>query len=180
MRIERLLFGSIVLLLVLAVGIAWFVPEPEGVSGYAHDDFASMRQGGSGAARHSGLLAVGWAFGVLTILNFVLLVGFGGRRGDRLGSFAWPLVIAFILYAAAFSWIIVAYREYMIDPSGPLILGFPLPSAIMLYVLYPVSVILNVYFAVGFRRWVLTEEDEARYHALVARRRAQQTTEQAP
>ncbi len=178
MRIERLLFGSVLLLLVLSVGIAWVVPESEGVGGYPHDEFASMRQGGSGAARHGGILALGWAFGVLTILNFVLLVGFGGRHDGRLGSFGWPLAVAFIAYAGVFSWIIAAYRQYLVDPGGPLVLGFPLPSALMLYVLYPVSMILNVYFAVGFRRWVLTEEDEARYRELVARRRRQQASGQ--
>lgn len=174
MKIERLLVASVVALLLVVVGIAWVMPVQEGVGGYPHAERPSMSSGGSGMARHGGILIVGWAFGMLTILHFVLLVAFGARRGDELRGLGRPLIIAFVAYAAVFSWILLAYRAYLVDPGGPMILGLPLPSAVMLYLLYPVSAIFNVYYATGFRRWVLTAQDEARYRQIVDehRRRA--------
>ena len=166
------LFGTVVVLLVLALGIAWVIPAADGVGGHPHDVHMSMRQAGSGPDRHEGLLGVGWAFGMLSIFIFVLLIGFGCRRGDGFRGLARPLVAAFCVYVGVFTWMMVAYADYMVAPGGPLILGFPLPSAIMLYLLYPVTAILNLYFVVGYRRWVLTGDDEARYVELVERHKA--------
>jgi hypothetical protein len=168
-RLELLLFGAILALFALVSYLAWGTPALEGLGGYPHDELGTLRRGGSGVDRHGGILGLGWAFGVITLLNVTLLVAFGARQGERLRGLAKPLIAGFLANAAVFSWMMLAYADYLVEPGGALILGFPLPSAILLYLFYPLSAIFNVYFVIGFRRWVLTEEDEARYQELVGR-----------
>lgn len=161
------LFAALLSLLLLAIGIAWVVPPAPGVGGGPHPDFSTLSRGGPGAARHASLLPVGWAFGALSILNFVLLIAFAVRRSDHLQRIGSYLVAGFLIYLGVFTWLMAAYARQMDEPAGILYLGFPLPTAIMLYILFPISTIFNILFVVGFRSWVLTEEDEARYLKIV-------------
>ena len=178
-QLEVLLCGVAAALLVLCLYVAWGLPPAAGVGGEPHPDYPSMWVGGSGLERHGGLLTVGWLFGALTILVFVLLIAFGGRRRGRLGSLSGPLIVGLAAYLAVFTWMMAAYGDSLVDPeeSELLFLGFPRPTAIMLYVFYPVSTLFNVYFVAGFRRWVLTEEDEARYDQLVESHRRRRERE---
>ncbi len=168
-RLELLLFGAVLALLALSLYLAWGVGELEGVGGYAHEEFAGMRVGGSGVERHGSTHWLGWAFGVLTLVVFSLLLAFGARRGGSLRGIAKPLLAGFLLNAAVLTWLMVSYAGYAEDPSGTWFLGFPLSSAITLYLFYPVTVIFSAYFVIGFRRWVLTEEDERRYEEIAER-----------
>jgi len=61
----------------------------------------------------------------------------------------------------------LAYRDYLDDQAQTLFLYFPLVSALMVYLLYPVSTLYNIFFVIGFRRWVLTDDDHRTYRGLV-------------
>lgn len=165
-----LLLG-VLALLVLSLAIAWVMPEPEGVGGSRHPEYSTMQQGGSGAARHGSILGVGWAFGALSIVIFVLIIVFACRRPDQFRQAAPYFLASFLIYLAVFTWLVVAYSQHMDEPTARLYLGFPLSTAIMLYLFFPVSIAFNVLFVVGFRRWVLIEEDEARFEHLLELRR---------
>ena len=166
--LEKLLLLVSASLLGTALYIGWGMSPIAGWPGSGHGDFATMRQGGDGLARHGDLLWPGWLFGMLCIALFSLLIGFGARRQDGLGSFRTPLIVGFLIHAGAFSAMMWTYADSLASPADvPLYLGFPAPTAIMLFVLFPLSGIFNVYFVLGFRRWVLTDDDEARYHELV-------------
>jgi len=64
-------------------------------SGFEHDRFATMRQGGPGAERHATTLWIGWAFVVFQVLFFggCLAMGMERRRagGASLGPAKQPL-----------------------------------------------------------------------------------------
>jgi hypothetical protein len=170
-KLERILFG-LVLAIWAVVLVAMLIPEPEHARGMVHPSFATMKHGGSGVERHAGVLWLGGAFGGLAIATFVTLMAFGSRRGDSLRGLGPRLVLGLAAYLGAWSWLVLAYRDYLTEPTHRLILGFPAPTAIMLYVLWPVSVVFNVLFVVGFKRWVFSDEDRERYERLVAEKRA--------
>ena len=147
------------------------MPESEGVGGYDHPTFSTMRSGGSGVARHADVLWVGWLFGVLTILCFTLLIAFGAQSGGRLRGLGPRLTLGFVLHAGVFTCLVLAYRTSLFQPARVSWGGFPESTAVMLFLLYPASAIFNVLYVVGFRRWILTEDDERRYEELVTRRK---------
>jgi hypothetical protein len=153
---------------VLAIGavvatLAW-LPEPPGLGGSRHPDLASMRQGGeeSGA-----LLGVGWTFGCCIILCFSALVHFGALRGPGRARLAWFLRAVTALYLGAWTWLIWTYRAGLGAADPELVMAVPAATAIMLWVFWPISMLFSLLFVVGYRRWVLTPEEESAFAALV-------------
>ena len=105
------------------------------------------------------------------ILCFSALVHFGALRGQGREPLGWLLKLATLLYLGVWSWVIVAYHAWLGATSPELILALPKPTAILVYVFWPVSMLYVALFVLGFRRWVLTDEEEARYEELVRQAR---------
>jgi hypothetical protein len=168
---ERLLFALILALAVLVVGIGLAAGDTHPT---VHPAFAGMTQGGDGAARHDDItLLLGWAFGAVTIALFAALMAFGARRNRYAGSLRRFLllgVLAHLTVWTALVWLYRGYRAGLHDPSPQLFLAFPAPTAVMLYLMLPVPVVFVLYFVLGFRRWVLTPEDQAAYERLLEAR----------
>lgn len=147
------------------------IDEPAGFRGEPHPEFTTMRQGGDAAARHRDLLLPGWLLGCAVILCFSALVHFGALRGRGRKGLAVLLRIVTAAYLAAWSWLIWSYRASLSDTAPELILALPKPTAIMIYVFWPVSMLFSALFVIGFDRWVLTEEEEEAFDRLVERTR---------
>ncbi len=64
----------------------------------------------------------------------------------------------------------LTYHGTMQDGGGAFILAFPIPSAILLYVLWPLMGLFTLCFVIGFRRWVLSDDDLAAFERLAAKR----------
>jgi hypothetical protein len=156
---------------IVVVGIM-LLPEVEGAYGVQHPEFESMKYGGSGSTRHGHMVWLGWAFGTLVLMTAVSLMAFGARRGDRLGGLGPRFGVAAAVFVAIFTWLVVAYIGYMNEPSHRLFLGFPAPTAIMLYVFFPYCVVFNVLFVWSFNRWLLPPERLEAYQSLREARRA--------
>ena len=170
MKIAKLLL--VVLLALWVVCLGTILTPRENVEGVVHPKIASMRHGGD-PERHSAVLGWGWGFGALMITSVVALIAFGARKDERLhGGLGWWLLGGLLAYLAAWTWLVLAYERYVHDPSPALYLYLPAPSAIMLYVLFPVSVLFNLLFVAAFRRSIFSVADEAAYERLVAERRA--------
>ena len=159
------LFG-LLLALCLVVGVALFWEEPPGSQGYGHEELSTMRQGGTGE-RHSQVLWLGVAFGVLLLLLFVACLGFGlrGARGSSRAKRR-ALLLGGVLYLAVFLVLIVAYQDYVKDPTR-LLLSLPPPTAIMLWVLWPFPLYFVLVYSLKFDDWVFRKEDSRRFRELV-------------
>lgn len=170
MRLDKLLLAVVLALWAVCLGV--MLSSQGDTGGVDHPEVPHMRHGGM--TEHLGTpLGWGWAFGVLTISSFVTLIAFGARKDERLrGGLGWWLLAGLLAYVAAWTWVVMAYESYVEDPSPTLYLFLPAPSAIMLYVLFPVSVLFNLFFVIFFRRSFYSAEDEATYERLVAERRA--------
>lgn len=84
----------------------------------------------------------------------VALIALGALRQGRLGGLALPLALLWLLLAGGLTAVLALPR------GGPDVLGLPLATAIMVFVLVPVPLIgLGALYAAGFDRHGLREED---------------------
>ena len=169
MKLDHLLLVVFLLLSTISLGILLCgeVREPD----VEHPTFSEMRHSDDESAS-GGSFLLAWCFGAVSIVSFVALMAFGAR--DKDGSrrtFRWWFGAALVAYLGAWVWLALAYLAYLDDPSPTLYLSLPAPSAIMIYVFFPVSILFNLLFVVGFRGWVLSPEDEAAYEKLLSQRK---------
>ncbi|MCY3969657.1 MAG: hypothetical protein OXG74_06975 [Acidobacteria bacterium] len=170
----------------LAVGAAFVAPTEVVVqdgateqvvssSGFEHDRFATMRQGGPGAERHATTLWIGWAFVVFQVLFFggCLAMGMERRRdgGASLGPAKQPLIFGTLVLAAIFTALVFSYQRYATEETHSLFLGFPRPTAWVFYAVWPFPVFFMVVYMRIFDRWFFTEEDERKVAELAAAQR---------
>lgn len=172
------LFG-ILLAMCLVVGVALFWEEPPGSQGYAHEELRTMQQGGGGE-RHSQVLWLGVAFGVLQVLFFVACLGFG-LRGIRGSSQAKrkTLLVGGVFYLAIFIGLIFFYQDYLKD-STRLLVSLPPPTAIMLWVLWPFPLYFVFVYSLKFEDWVFRKEDSQRFRELINNRSTGNATQTGP
>ncbi len=130
------------------------------------------------------MLGLGWAIGAAEILLCVFLIALGARRGgprateaSGLHGLGWRLAISLVAYLGVWTLLMVAYARYLHDPAPDLILALPAPTAIMLYLLWPLPLVFSGFYVFGFRRWVFSEQDEAAFRNLVEQRRAREQAE---
>ncbi len=144
-------------------------------SGFEHDRFATMRQGGPGAERHAATLWIGWAFVVFQVLFFggCLAMGMERRRNGiaSLGPARGPLVFATLVLAAIFTALVFSYQRYAAGETESLFLGFPRPTAWVFYAVWPFPAYLMIVYMRIFDRWFFTEEDERKVAELAAAQR---------
>jgi hypothetical protein len=178
------LYTTLLILLVAMCLLAlasMLAPEPAAAHGVDHPVHSHMKHGGSGEARHAGPLWLNWGFGVLSILVFATLIAIGASKGKSLrglGPWLWLTTIGCVL---AWTYLVLSYRNYMTESSHSLFLALPLPSAVMLYLLLPTAAFLTLCYVVGFKRWILTEDDLATYESLLAdRKRREENAEPFP
>ena len=146
--------------------------------GFTHDRFSTMRQGGSGAERHASTLWIGWAFATLCVLFFGGCLAMGMTRRGSLGPTKGPLIFGTMGLAAIFAALFLSYNKYMNEQTHDLFLGFPRPSAWMLYAVWTFPVFFMILYFRVFDRWHFTAEDEASLKELAdSRRQSHEETE---
>ena len=167
------------LVFVIALGLAAILvavvnwPEQSQGQSVDHPEFVGMQQSGIDAEPDAALLWIGWSFGALQIAFFAALLALGARSRQGLRGLGVPLIAASLFYLAIWTALVVAYRSYANAGDPVLFLGFPAPTAWMLFALWPCPVLFTLYYVVGFDRWIATPEDLAELERTLARLRAQ-------
>jgi hypothetical protein len=171
MRWLALLLCSLLLLIGVVAAIT-LTPEVGDVGGAPHERFSTMARGGSGFERHENVLELGGLFGAGCLLFFTALMAFGARKGSSARGLAVPLLLTLGLNLGCWFWILVRYWD---DASPVFFLALPIPVAIMIYGLFPSTILFNLLYVLGYRRWILTDEDFEAYERLLAKRRERST-----
>jgi hypothetical protein len=163
MRIAWLLFALVgaIAAVLLAAGLGDAVAQLQ-----PHPLHPTLLQATEGATRIAPVFGLGALFGALQIAFFGACFALGMRRRGSLGPIARPLALALVLYAVAFAGLLVSYRSFLADPSAPLVLGFPPPTAWMLFVLWPVPLVFLWIYLRHFDGWVVDEAEIERVLAL--------------
>ncbi len=151
---------------------------PERLQGHsiAHPEFAGMQQSGVDTEPDAGLLWIGWSFGALQIAFFAAMLALGARSRRGLRGLGVPLIAASLVYLAVWSALVLAYRGQANVEDPALFLGFPTPTAWMLFAIWPCPLLFTLYYVVGFDRWIATPEDLAKLDRTLARLRTESET----
>ena len=169
MRLAQCLFVIVLAMCGLIAVVLW-IPEADGGHGMEHPNFATMKRGGDGPEPL--VLWLGWGWGVLQILLIVGLMGLGARKGEDCRGLWMPLFVGGAAFVGLWTYLVLTYVDYVSDPDPAMLLGFPLPSALVLYGIWALPAIFAVYFVLGFKRWVLTDADLAEFEAMMAKKEA--------
>ncbi len=151
---------ALLLVITLFLGISVFKTIPPAASGSAHPEISGMRIGGDGTARINGLETASFILFAATFLLFTTLVISGVSKRNRTVRFwIWMLIITGVIL---FVWYQVfdSYSNYLSNGALRYILGFPEPTAWMIYGLWGGGALLAVVYVVEFRKIIYTKEDE--------------------
>ncbi len=156
--------------LLLALGLG---DVPAGVGGRVHPTYGSMMHGAEGGlGRRPDLLWGGWLYGALQIAFFGLCWVLAVRRAGGLGRLRRGTWLAFLAYQAGWAWLVYAYAVYARDPEATALVGaFPVPTAVMVYVVWPLPLLFTGLYLWRFTEQIHTPDDERRLAELLERHR---------
>jgi len=157
------MLGAVVLsagLLLIAAGLG----EADAERSRLHPDVPGMMHGGASAARTGAVLWIGALFGLVQIGFFGLCFALGMRGWAGLGPVRRPLLAGMTGFALVWLALVVSYLGYAADPAGtPRWLGFPLPTAILLFGFWPFPVVFVGIYLRYFDQVVLDPARLARF-----------------
>ena len=137
--------------------------------GVIHEGFPSMNHGGDGRVRHSPILWLGWAFGLLQLAIVIGCLMLGVKRA---GVTRLWLGLSGLLLGGLFTMMVLSYRGYLTDAAPSLFFGLPAPTAWFLYGLWPAEFLVVLVYVVLFSRSIVTPTDMRRFREIVASRQA--------
>lgn len=176
MKAIYMLLASLVIVLISVIWIL-VTPEPAGVAGTVHPVVPGMRIAGDGAARYEAVILPVFflQIGVLAAMTSLLLLPF--QDGARLRGMFIRLVLVFVLSAAVWIGIMETYEHFLqssrVADDLLYVAGFPLPSALAVYGVWAVGLLLTFFYVFGFERFVYTAADRKGFEALVEEMRAE-------
>jgi hypothetical protein len=183
MRLDLVLFAMLLVMCAVLVG-AYFVQEQPVVEvtaedgtvsevaqghGAPNEGHATMLSGGDGAARYENVWWLALLFGLTQIVFFLAALAVGGRKKSGYGPLKMPIVIGGIAYAIVFAGMILSHRSYVDDDNPALFLGFPIPTAWMMYGVWLVPLVFMFLYLIKFDDWFFTEKDRKKFDEIVAR-----------
>lgn len=161
------IFG-VLIVMALAIVAAMIGGAPDMVAGGPHAEYKGMSIGGDGAARLDGLWIEGLILYFATFLMAPMFMAFGVAEHNRNkkfwtymgGTTALNMVFAFLL--------IYFYADFLKTGETFMLLGFPAPTAMMLYGCWVTATLYTVIYIVGFSSFIFTPEDEKKFEELIA------------
>lgn len=158
--------------LLIIAGLAIVDPVPE-VAAKVHPTYKSMLQSSNSQASSPAVKYLGFAFGLAIIGIFGASFYWGSRRAKDSGFRHRDLMIGMILYLITYSGLVFSSWKYD-QMEAPLWGDLPIPTAWMLYGIWFMPVFFIVLYVYGFKDHVLSPEDEASFHKILAERAARQ------
>lgn len=153
----------------MVVALLFVIDEPTGGHGSLHPQFEStMYQGSTGSDRLGSVRWLGLGFALLQAVFFVTCLMLGTKQ--RRSFLVWCLAGGF-LYLASFVALAVVESIYVQGGAREIVLGLPVPTAIMIYLIGGVPVLFCVVYVWQFDRWILQDEDLQKISALAERQR---------
>ena len=139
--------------------------------GVAHPNIAGMQAGGDGAARLAHIGTLAFFFQCLLLLLIVCLSALGVAERHRSteltvyfgGTFLFSLFVWWQMYSG--------HQAFLQTGTSNYFLGFPVATAWQVYGTWLSAIPLIVIYSWGFRKFIFTEEDEAKFNQLLAQKK---------
>ena len=171
----RLLLGLLVALL-LTIGVSFLMPASTQPTAQVHPEAPSLLQSTGGLAERPATLWLGYVMGLLMIGIMAVAVWIGLRKRDGATPLNRWMMAAFAGYALVFTALVAAYASYTGSPEAVFFAGFPAPTAWMIYGMWLFPLVFVGLYMTLFDRWVLTDQDLARFDDLVKENRQRRGT----
>ncbi|MEM6963818.1 MAG: hypothetical protein AAF573_03565 [Bacteroidota bacterium] len=167
-----LLIGFLALILTLRI-----IPAPENATGTVHPKFDTMLHGGTSVAADPTVKWLAYLFGlfVISVFAFVLFLGATKKDANLNTKIRRVFTFGFLAYTFVYTLMVFAYWKNYPSPSDDFILGFPKPTAWMMYGMWFTPLIFTFVYIFKFKDWILTPEEEARFHEIVKARSKRNT-----
>lgn len=98
---------------------------------------------------------LGWS--MINIFILCLYLGLRNRSGQK--SIGRWLVTGYLLYCLAFGLMVLADLNYLNEATTAFFLGFPIPTAWMIYGMWFVPLLFSILFIIKYNSWVLSQDD---------------------
>jgi len=161
--------------IILFLGIIAFLtmtPPPANVTGQDHEVYKTILKGGDSMTSDSTTNTLADLCGLCATGLLCLFLVLGAIRKRRLDGIRPWLIIASIVYLSIYTLTYWSDSHYAATGHDRFFLGWPVPTAWMIYAMWSAPVLFVLIYIFKFRDWILTEEDEARFEELVNARRA--------
>ncbi|MAP95910.1 MAG: hypothetical protein CMK07_13250 [Ponticaulis sp.] len=161
------MFGILVIM-ALTIVVAMIGGAPEMVSGGPHSEYSGMSVGGDSAARLNGLWIEGLILYFATFLMAPMFMAFGVAEHNRNKTF-WTMMGGVTALNIFFAFLLIYfYVDFLNTGETFMLLGFPAPTAMMLYGCWGTATLYTVIYILGFSKFIFTPEDEKKFEELVA------------
>ena len=167
MRVIYILLALLVVMIFLLVYIVG-LSEPGAGSGMVHPNIEHMRAGGNGLIRFVEIGPPAFLLQCVVLVLSMMLVVLGISERRRDSNLYWWVGICGVFSLINWYMVYSTYQTFLITGEVGFFLGFPIPSAWMIYGTWLSGLLLVMLYVLGFNRFVFTDEDEAEYLALVS------------
>ncbi|MEM9495867.1 MAG: hypothetical protein AAGA09_07675 [Pseudomonadota bacterium] len=165
----KLIYAILASFLCMAVFVGWVaLMPPEGLAvGGPHPDYPAMSIGGDGAARTRAIAAPVylWQASVIVIASLFILLGVSPQR--RTPLLFWLVGGAGAAMLAIWTLLFTSYLAAQASGETHYALGFPIPTAWMVYGVFLSHFGFCAIYVFGFRRFVYSDADEAAFQQLL-------------
>lgn len=165
-KLILLIFAIVLLMAGILVAICLAEQVPNG-AGMAHPEFNGMQIGGDGAARLEHIGGLAFAFQCLLLTLIVALSALGVAEKRR-STELWAYMGGTLLFSLFVWWQMYSgHQAYLASGTSNYFMGFPVATAWQVYGTWLGAIPLIALYSLGFRKYIFTEEDEARYEQLL-------------
>ena len=159
-------------LLLIAILLAETVPDTANIP---HPEHPGMQIGGDGALRLQNIAVYGYLFQALFYFLVVSLCVLGIPQRHRDAKFYFYMSLSLLAMWLVWWRMSVEHQSFLETGETGYFMGFPYATAWLVYGHWLSALPLILVYTFGFRRYVYTAQDEARFNRLLQETRADST-----
>ena len=170
MRLSQIFLFCLILFLVLILSL-WYFPIPENAAGTIHPTYETMLHSGNEVLASTTTRVISFLFGIGVIMMFYFFILFGADKKKSTGKLRSWINIGFVVYVIVYTLTFLSYLNYESTGHNDFFLGWPTPTAWMIYGMWSAPLIFVLIYVIKFKDWILDEEDEAEFQKILAQRK---------
>ncbi|MBM80666.1 MAG: hypothetical protein CMJ78_08745 [Planctomycetaceae bacterium] len=170
-RIASLLLITLLALWAIVI-FAAVSPSKSYPGASTHPQEREMDVAGESIAFDAEMIATGTVTGLLLIAVYLLCLSLGAGKNGYNRRFVGLVILSACGVCGSFLAMAANYGGYVTAQQPEIVAGFPVPTAWMVYGVWLCPLVFLAIYVIGFKSWVMTDEDQQRLARLVADRQS--------
>ena len=166
-RILECVIFAVVLAMAAVLLLIGLIEAPPNAAGVAHDTVAAMQAGGDGAGRLETIGGLAFAFQSLVLLFAILLCVLSVSPTRRTPAFLGWMAFTYAVNMLVWQQMYFGHQAFLETGETGWFLGFPTATAWQVYGVWFAGIVMIAVYSAGFRRYILSEDDERRFEELL-------------